>query len=227
MDEKINIKEMFNSIAKSYDKLNDIISFNLHSDIKKQAIGNLPLDYKIKILDVCTGTGDIAVYFARLLPCSSITGIDFSPEMLSIAKIKTENINNITFMEGDALNLPFKEGEFDISFISFGLRNLTDLEQGLKEMKRVTKTGGVVSSLDMGKMKGYMTPFYNLFLFKIVPILGLLFSAKFAAYKYLPHSTEKFPSQDRLVEIFEEIGLKNVKKHDFLLGAISQQIGEV
>lgn len=227
MHEKINIKEMFNTIAKSYDKLNDIISFNFQSNIKKQAIGNLSLNQKIKVLDVCTGTGDIAIYFAKLLPCANVTGIDFSPEMLKVALVKAENISNIKFMEGEALNLPFSDGEFDISFISFGLRNLTDLEQGLKEMKRVTKTGGTVSSLDMGKMKGLLAPFFNFFLFKIVPILGLVFSAKFAAYKYLPRSTEKFPSQERLLEIFEEIGLKNVKKHDFLFGAISQQIGMV
>lgn len=227
MHKKVDIKEMFNSISKSYDKLNNIISFNMHSNIKKRAIGNLPLDHKIKVLDVCTGTGDIAIYFAKLLPCAKITGIDFSPEMLKIASVKAQNLKNINFIEGDALNLPFQDDEFDITFISFGLRNLTDLEQGLKEMKRVTKPGGIVSSLDMGKMKGFWAPFYNLFLFKIVPILGLLFSAKFAAYKYLPQSTEKFPSQERLVDIFGQIGLKNVKKHDFLCGAISQQTGQV
>lgn len=227
MKNSVNIKEMFNSIATSYDKLNNIISFNMHSNIKKQAIGNLPLDHKIKILDVCTGTGDIAIYFAKLLPCADIVGVDFSPEMLKIASIKAQNYKNINFMEGDALNLPFDDGEFDIAFISFGLRNLTDLEQGLKEMKRVTKQGGVISSLDMGKMKGFFAPFYNFFLFKIVPLLGLFFSSKFAAYKYLPQSTEKFPSQERLVEIFAQIGLKNVKKHDFLHGAISQQVGQV
>lgn len=227
MYESNNIKEMFNSIAKCYDKLNGIISFNLHSKIKKQAIGNLPLNHNIKILDICTGTGDIAIYFAEILPCASITGIDFSPEMLKLAAIKAEKFKNITFMEGDALNLPFADGEFDITFTSFGLRNLVDLEQGLKEMKRVTKSGGVVSSLDMGKAKGLFAPFYNFFLFKIVPILGLIFGSKLAAYKYLPQSTQKFPSQERLVEIFQEIGLKNVKKHDFVFGAISQQIGEV
>lgn len=227
MKNGVNIKEMFDSIAKSYDKLNDIISFKMHSGIKKQAIGNLPLDHKIKILDVCTGTGDIAIYFARLLPCAQIVGVDFSPEMLKIAAVKAQEFKNINLTEGDALNLPFEDGEFDISFISFGLRNLTDIEKGLQEMKRVTKSGGVVSSLDMGKMKGRLAPFYNFFLFKIVPILGLVFGAKFAAYKYLPKSTETFPSQDKLVEMFEQIGLKNVKKYDFISGAISQQIGEV
>lgn len=222
-----DIKKMFDNIAKSYDKLNNIISLKMHLRIKEQAIKNVSLKPDFKVLDVCTGTGDIAIYIAQILPQGAVTGVDFSQNMLEIARKKAKNIKNITFINADALNLPFKDGEFDACFISFGLRNLTDLKKGLQEIKRVTKSGGFVVSLDTGKPKGIIGFFYNLFFFKLVPILGRIFHGDFQPYKYLPESTKKFPPPDELVKIFEEIGLKNVERYDFLFGAISEQIGVV
>lgn len=222
------IKKMFDEIAKNYDRLNDIISFKAHSKTRHQAIKNVALKPDAKVLDVCCGTGDIAIYLAKnVVKTGKVTGIDFSKNMLELAKKKAKEIKNIEFIEGDALNLPFRDNEFDACFISFGLRNLDNLEKGLQEMKRVTKEGGFVVSLDMGKPHGPLKFFYNLFLFKIIPILGAIFCAKFKAYKYLPESTKKFPPPEELVKIFEQVGLKNVKRFDFLFGAISQQIGQV
>lgn len=221
-----DIKKMFDKIAQNYDRLNDIISFKMHSKTRLKAIKNVVLNPDSKILDVCCGTGDIAIYLAKnVLTEGKVIGIDFSKNMLSLAKDKAKGINNIEFMEGDALNLPFNDGEFDACFISFGLRNLDNLEKGLQEMKRVTKEGGIVVNIDMGKPQGTVRFFYNLFLFKIIPIFGAIFGRNFAAYKYLPESTQKFPPQEELVKIFEQIGFKNIKRFDFLFGAISQQIG--
>lgn len=221
------IQKMFDNISVCYDRLNNIISFGRHFDIKRQAINNVPLKSDFKILDLCTGTGDIAIHISSIVKDGLVIGVDFSEKMLEIARKKGEGIENLAFAQADALDLPFKDGEFDACFISFGLRNLTDLKKGLAEMKRVTKKGGYVVSLDMGKPKGIIGFFYNLFLFLVVPILGFLFSSKFAAYKYLPESTKKFPSPDELVKIFEETGLKNIQRYDFLFGAISEQVGEV
>ena len=222
-----NIKKMFNNIAKNYDKLNNIISFKLHLNVKKQAIKNVRLKSNAKALDVCTGTGDIAIYLAKNVVLDGhVTGVDFSQNMLEIAKRKAKGLKNLNFIEANALKLPFDDGEFDICFISFGLRNLLDLKKGLEEMKRVTKNGGLIVNIDTGKPKGIVGWFYNLYFFNLVPLLGLLFNGNSTPYKYLPQSTKKFPSPVELVKIFEEIGLKNVKKHDFLFGAISQQIGE-
>jgi len=223
-----DIKEMFDNIAKNYDKLNNIISLKMHLCVKKHAIANVPLKPDFKVLDVCTGTGDIAIYLAEnIIKNGDVTGLDFSEEMLKIAKNKAKNIENLKLITGDALNLPFKDGEFDACFISFGLRNLTDLKKGLQEMKRVTKEGGFIVNIDTGKPKGIVGFFFNLFFFHLVPLLGYFFHGDSSPYKYLPESTKNFPSLDELVKIFEELGFKNVKKHDFLLGAISQQIGEV
>lgn len=218
---------MFDNIAKNYDKLNNIISFGFHLNVKKQAIKNANIKPDYKVLDVCTGTGDIAVYLAEhVLKKGRVIGVDFSQKMLEIAENKT-NATNINFLRADALNLPFKDEEFDACFISFGLRNLKDLKKGLTEMKRVTKKGGLVINLDTGKPKGIINFFYELYFFNLVPFFGKVFNNDETPYQYLPQSTRTFPSPDELLLIFEELGLKNVKKFDFLFGAISEQIGEV
>lgn len=223
-----NIKKMFNNIARNYDKLNNLMTFGLHLKIKKAAIKNVPLKSGFKVLDLCTGTGDIAIYLARnIIKDGKVTAVDFSENMLEIAKQKAAKIKNIEFVNADVLNLPFQDGEFDACFISFGLRNLTGLKKGLLEMKRVTKKGGYVVNLDTGKPKGIAGFFHKLFFFYIVPLIGRLFNGDSSPYKYLPESTKKFPNADELVKIFEEIGLNEVKKIDFLFGAISQQTGKV
>lgn len=227
-----DIKKIFDNIAKNYDKLNNIISFGRHLEVKKQVIKNVALKPDFKVLDLCTGTGDIAIYIAKEIVNDMqngglVIGADFSQKMLEIAKNKAQGIKNLIFIKADALDLPFQDEEFDACFISFGLRNLTDLQRGLEEMKRVTKQGGFVASLDMGKPKGLVGFFYHLFLFHIVPLFGLLFHGDYSPYKYLPESTRKFPSPIELVKIFEETGFKNIKRYDFLFGALSEQVGEV
>lgn len=222
------IKKMFDNIAKNYDKLNNIISLNLHLGVKKQAINNVRLKRDFKILDACTGTGDIAIYLAKNIATEGfVIGTDFSRNMLKIAKEKAKGIKNLEFVNADTLNLPFNDNTFDVCFISFGLRNLTDLRKGLQELKRVTKEGGFVVNIDTGKPKGIVGFFFNLFFFHLVPLFGRIFNGDSTPYKYLPHSTKRFPSPERLVKIFEELEFKNVQKYDYLFGAISQQGGEV
>lgn len=224
----LDIQEMFNKIAQNYDRLNDVISFNGQLSVKKKAIENVPLKSDFKILDVCTGTGDIAIYIAKsVVKNGKVIGIDFSDNMLAIAKNKAQGVDNIEFFKADALNLPFAEGEFDASFVSFGLRNIPKLKEALLEMKRVTKKGGFVVNLDTGKPKGIFKFFHYLYFFMLVPILGRLFNGDESAYKYLPESTKKFPSSQELSEIFCDIGLSEIKTYDFIFGAISQQVGKV
>jgi len=228
MTQDDNIKEMFNNIAKNYDKLNNIISLKMQLRVKKKAINNIALKSDSKVLDICCGTGDIAIYIGKnIVKNGKVIGIDFSENMLAIAKGKSLGLKNIEFMLGDALNLPFKDDEFDACFISFGLRNLTNLEKGLSEMKRVTKKDGLVVNIDTGKPKGFFKTLFNLYFFHIVPIIGKLFNGNSSPYKYLPLSTKNFPSGDELVGKFKDLGLSNVKKYDFLFGTISQQVGEV
>ncbi len=228
MKNGVNIKEMFDKISAKYDKLNEIMTLGLNSCIKIKAIKNIPLKSDVKVLDVCCGTGDIAIYIAKNIALKGeVTGVDFSVKMLEIAKIKSKNIKNIKFIEADALNLPFAENEFDACFISFGLRNLEDLKKGLEEMKRVVKPGGFVVNLDTGKPKGIFKFFHEIYFHRAVPLMGKIFGGNYEPYKYLTTSAKEFPSSDELVEIFRQIGLKNVSKREFLLGAIAQQFGQV
>ena len=226
MIKNANIKEMFNSIAKNYDKINSVISFGMHKKVKKIAIANANLKPNFKVLDICTGTGDIAIYVAGIVKNGEVVGVDFSENMLELARKKAAGIENIEFKFADALELPFGDNEFDASFISFGLRNVPDYKKCLDEMKRVTKNGGIVVNIDTGKPKGFFALIFKLYFFHIVPVIGSVLGGEKAPYKYLPESTEEFPNSDELVKLFKEIGLKNVKKYEFLGGAISEQIGE-
>ncbi|MFH0702675.1 MAG: bifunctional demethylmenaquinone methyltransferase/2-methoxy-6-polyprenyl-1,4-benzoquinol methylase UbiE [bacterium] len=225
------IYKMFNSLAKDYDKMNNIISFGLHSIIKKKALKNVQIKPGMQILDICTGTGDIAILLAKNLNMScQITGVDFSENMLDIAAKKSNNLKNIRFIKANALNLPFENNSFDISFISFGLRNLEDLKKGLLEMKRITKKEGYIINLDLGKPKNIIGNLFRLYFLNIVPVLGKLFyhnNLNFNPYKYLPESSNDFPSQEKLIYIFNEIGLTEIKNYNFLFGTIAQQVAKL
>lgn len=221
------VHQMFDNIAKNYDMMNYIITFGQNISIKKQMIKNVQLKPDMQILDVCTGTGDIAVYIAKYLGKSiNVTGIDFSGNMLAIARKKAKNLDNIKFIQGDALDLPFDDDFFDACFIGYGLRNLSDLKKGILEMKRVTKKDGYIINLDLGKPKGILNLLCRLYFFNIVPLLGKAFHGDFTPYTYLPKSNEYFPNQEELVKIFKELGFSEVKNYDFMFGAIAQQIAK-
>lgn len=224
------VHRMFDNLAQKYDRMNNIITCGLLNHIKKRAIGNIPIKHDAKILDICTGTGDIALFIAKhFAKDADITGVDFSQNMLDIAVKKAENLKNIKFMRADALNLPFEDDSFDISIISFGLRNLENLRKGLMEMKRVTRQGGYIVNLDLGKPKGLVNKVFRLYFFNFVPLLGRLFYRKSGdnPYRYLPESSDTFPSQEELVKIFKELGFSEVRNYNFICGAIAQQIGIV
>lgn len=224
--DKETIKKMFDGISESYDKLNDIMTLNQHRNIKNAILSNISLKDGASVLDVCSGTGDIAINIAKSRPDSQVIGIDFSEKMLILAKEKAKDLNNIKFQAGDAMKLEFEDNKFDACTIGFGLRNVEDLETALDEMIRVTKPGGYIVNLDTGKPKWVLKPIFEIFFFKIIPVIGKLFHGDTSPYKYLPESTKDFPSQDELVKIFKAKNLTNVRKYDFLFGAISMQIGE-
>ena len=218
--------ELFNSIAIDYDKLNDIMSFGLHRKIKKDIIKRALsqvayLSKHTACLDLCTGTGDLAGLLKNKCPFAQIIGVDFSEKMLEIAKKKHPEIN---FIEADCAKLPFKDESFDLCTISFGLRNVENIENVLAEIYRVLKPNGIFINLDLGKPNKFFNFFLKPYMYFWVAFLGKFFHGDKTPYEYLAVSNETFPSQSGLVKIFEKNGFKNVKNKNYLFGQIASQI---
>lgn len=210
------IKKMFNDIANVYDFNNMVISFGLHKFIKHKIIKEI--NFNGKVLDLCTGTGDIAGLISKKYRCN-ITGLDFSTEMLKIAESR---YSNIKFIEGDCTDLPFENNSFDYIIISFGLRNIEDYNKALDEIYRVLKPNGSFIHLDFGKKNPIANIVYNF----IVPKLVSIFYKNLVPYDYLVKSKKLFFDEAQLLTLFEKHGFNNVKTKSYLFGGISCQIME-
>ncbi len=226
--DKNSIKNMFNQIAPNYDILNNLMTFGLQTDIKKKAILNIKNDdYKtsLKILDLCTGTGDIAIIFKELYPNSQIIGVDFSDNMLKIAQTRTHKVN---FIQKDITNLgthsPFEEESFDICFIGFGLRNLPSIDNFLENIKKYIKPNGIISILDLGKPMWFMRPYFWLHYEFYIPFLAFLYNQNISAYKYLAKSTQTYPSPTQIITKLKQHKFTNTININYYFGIISQQI---
>lgn len=217
---KNNKKELFDTIAEKYDRINNAISLFTHNRFKKDAINKIPNEH-YSILDLCCGTGDICELLKKKYPNSSIIGLDFSQKMLNIAKRKHQTIN---FLEHDITNLPFDNESFDLCTISFGLRNVEDMEKVLKEINRVLKKDGIFLNLDIGKPNKFWNMFLKPYMNILVPILGKLASGDILPFKYFVHSSLAFPSPDELKEKFFQNNLKQIYRKDYNFGQISCQI---
>lgn len=215
------IKSLFNSISSNYDKLNDIMSFGLHKKIKKSVISNLPFHTDSKILDLCTGTGDLAALLKEKYPQSKITGVDFSANMLELARKKHSEIE---FVEADCSQLPFEDEQFDLCIISFGLRNVENIPKVLAEIYRVLKPDGLFINLDLGKPNKFFNLFLKPYMYLWVSLLGKLFHGDETPYKYLAVSNETFPSPKELEQLFKQIGFSNIKSKNYMFGQIASQI---
>lgn len=213
------IQKMFDTIAERYDFNNNLISLGLHKKVKELAVKKLKLNKNSKILDLCTGTGDIALYLKKEFPSSDITAIDFSQEMISIAKNKSKNYD-IKFLQADCISLPFDNDSFDVCTISFGLRNIENQNSALKEIYRVLKKDGIFMHLDFGKSSNFADKIFDF----IVPPLVKIFYKNSIPYDYLLESKKTFKSPDELIKTFENYGFKFERRHDFLFGVISSQI---
>ncbi len=232
------VLKQFDRIAQKYDLMNDLISVGMHRGWKQQAIAELMKGVDLKnsagkkYLDVCTGTGDLALLIAETNGFrGTVTGLDFSPEMLNVARRRGANKvskleSSLEFQQGDAQALPFANDSFDGAIISFGLRNLTDLQKGLNEMARVVKPGGRVINLDLGQpTMPLFTPLFIFFFDNVVPMLGEIIQQDRQAYTYLPESRKKYPNPQKLTEMFELAGLTNVQWKSLACGSVAMHIG--
>ena len=190
------IKSMFKKVAPSYDKGNDVLSAGIHHQWRKKLVKLSAVKSGMAILDCATGTGDLAIEFKKAVgPTGKVIGTDFSEAMLETApqKAKAQELE-INFQTADVMNLPFPDGQFDRVSISFGIRNVQDPQKAIREMARVTKSGGQILILEFGQMKTpVIKDLYNFYSEKVLPYLGGLVTGQTEAYKYLQQSSAKFP----------------------------------
>ncbi len=217
---EVKIKELFNKIAINYDNNNNIISFGLHNFIKKNAIKRLKIRQNTLILDICTGTGDIINYILNNNQPRKVIGVDFSSEMLKLARKRFKNKKYVKFINSNANNLPFCNNTFDYITISFGFRNIKHKIKTLKEINRILKLNGKLMHLDFGKSNKFMNIIFEF----IVNFILKIFYKKSSPYKYLLKSRKDFYSPDELIKLFKNKGFSLEKRVDYLFGIISLQI---
>lgn len=212
---------MFNSIAHRYDFLNHFLSAGIDYSWRKKAIRILGDSKPLQILDVASGTGDLAIEAVTLNP-EKIIGVDIADDMLEIGrkKILKKGLSSlITLQNGDSENLEFPDAHFDAVMVAFGVRNFENLEKGLSEMFRVIRPGGMVLVLEFSKPKKFpVKQFYSFYFRYILPALGRLISGDSGAYTYLPDSVGAFPDGELFLEILEKVGFKNGEKKPLTFG---------
>lgn len=193
---------MFGRIARRYDLANHVLSGGADFLWRRRAAKIVEGWRPGQVLDLATGSGDLALAMQRRLPEASITAADFSPEMLEVARRKGVRETVLA----DALNLPFEAGSFDCVTVAFGLRNMADWSLALREMFRVLRSGGHLLVLDFSLPIGALRPVYRFYLHRCLPLLATLVTGQKAAYDYLGGSIEKFPSGGEMIELIEANG---------------------
>lgn len=211
---KADTPEMFTEIAPRYDLLNHMLSFNIDRLWRRKLVAMAGLPERGRALDVCTGTGDVAIGFARRYPVADIVGLDRSRGMLEVGRDKLEKLHltdRVHLQEGDALALPFADGSFDAVTIAFGLRNLPDYAAGVGEMARVLKPGGRLLVLEFSPPShGIYLRGYEFYLRNVLPLIGGLVSGSRRAYRYLASSIGDFFPRDDALALMQRTGFDAV-----------------
>ena len=221
------VREMFASIASRYDLLNHLLSGNVDKRWRRIVAARVRdklSSNSARVLDVACGTGDLSLTLFEITG-AGVVGTDFCRPMLQIAAGKTSG--RIRFIEGDALDLPFRDGTFDVATIAFGLRNLSNVESGLAELSRVLKPGGWVAVLEFSRpANAVLRPVFNLYFTKVLPWIGRVVSGSQNAYSYLPASVQKFPDQSQLSLLMEQAGFVQVGYENLSGGIAALHMGQ-
>lgn len=226
------IQQMFGSIARVYDLLNTILSFNFDKSWRRFAVQVSNVTPDAKVLDVCTGTGDLAIAYSRMLnDRGKVIGSDFCHEMVRLAdrKLRKRRLSGkIEVLGADTLHLPFRDNYFQVSAVAFGIRNVSDLKAGITEMVRITAPGGRVVILEFSQpVNPFFKGVYYFYFKKILPFVGKLISrSKYHAYSYLPSSVLNFPDRYGLRKQMESCGLEDVKIYSRTLGIVTIHVGK-
>ncbi len=227
------VEQMFDSIAPAYDFMNRAMTFGLHINWRNRALKAVKSSLRTKpteILDIATGTGDVAFRLLEIFPESHITGIDLSEGMLQMARRKSNELpktrfERISFEQGDSLNLRFADNSFDLITVAYGVRNFENLRKGLSEMLRVLKPGGKLCIIELSVPTGILTkPAYNIYSRNIIPAIGKMVSGDSRAYSYLPESIAAAPQRDEMTAVLEECGFGDCAWKSLTFGAVTYYI---
>ncbi len=229
---EVRIRRMFGHIAPTYDLLNHLLSFNVDRYWRWRATRLVPPDGDGPILDLCCGTGDLALAYDRAARGRvAIVAADFCHEMLERAgpKIGVARADKrITFVEADAQRLPLPDNTFQLVTVAFGLRNVTDTDRGIAEMVRVTRPGGRVAILEFSRPKSALFgALYRFYFGTVLPCIGQLISrSRENAYRYLPQSVQEFPDGEALAQRLRQRGLVEVRWYPLTLGIATLYVGK-
>jgi len=223
------VREMFSRIARRYDLVNDVMSVGLHRRWKRETV-RLAVDEArrpARVLDLCCGSGDLG-FLAEELGGARVTGADFTLPMLAVARQRRQaRRSRSTFVQADAMKLPFPDGSFDAVVVGYGLRNVADLAAALAEMRRVLAPGGRLAVLDFGKPDiPVVRALYSAYLRAAMPVIGWLFHGDADTYRYIPESLERYPAQRGVERMMREAGFADARHENRLFGAMGINLGE-
>jgi demethylmenaquinone methyltransferase/2-methoxy-6-polyprenyl-1,4-benzoquinol methylase len=213
------VQRMFDRIAPVYDAMNRVMTAGLDRRWRRITVEQV-VRKGDRVLDACCGTGDLAI--AARTRGADVVGLDFSEAMLERARGKSREIE---WVRGDVLALPFDDASFDAVTVGFGVRNVEDLDAGLRELRRVLRPGGRVGILEITRPRGALAPFYRLWFDRVVPALGRVLPGG-AAYTYLPASVRRFPAPEELAGLLEAAGFAAVRFRLFAGGIVALHVAE-
>ncbi|WP_368504510.1 demethylmenaquinone methyltransferase [Alkalihalophilus sp. As8PL] len=223
------VHQVFESIYKRYDMMNSVISFQRHKAWRKDTMKKMNVRAGDHALDVCCGTADWTIALGEAVgPTGKVEGLDFSKNMLLIGeeKVKENKLQHVSLRHGNAMELPYEDESFDVVTIGFGLRNVPDYMQVLKEMHRVVKKGGKVVCLETSQPT--IPIFKNLYFFyfrRVMPVFGKLFAKSYDEYSWLQESTMSFPNREKLADMFREAGFERVDVKAYSGGVAAMHLG--
>jgi len=228
-DKGRSVRQMFDTIAPRYDLLNRVLSLGIDRGWRKAAVRSVTAGKPNSILDVATGTADLAIALKRFSPSSEVIGVDFSEPMLERGRVKATDAGvDVTLEVGDGLALGYPDASFEAVSIAFGLRNFSDVEAGLREFRRVLAPGGRLVVLEFPPPpRGLFGWFFRLYFMHVVPRLGRWISGHASAYRYLPASTTVFPQPEALREAMLRAGFEVVTWTPFTFGVAAMHVADV
>ena len=243
----VYVRDMFERISQRYDLMNRLMTFGRDGAWRRYTVSQLGLGALASgaglVLDVATGTGDLALETLAQHPDARVIGLDFVPEMLGVAQQKVsalgdsnrtgrslgkveQGADSLAFLAGDALRIPFPDGTFGAVVTGFALRNVTDIPAAFAEMARVTRRGGRVACLEIAKPQSPLfSGLFDLYFYRLVPLLGGWITGQRSAYTYLPHSLSAFLNPDQIARVMSETGWREVSYRRLMLGTVAVHTG--